>query len=99
MNLAEVLRAAALVVELLRLVSDLRTKQNGSTSDLDHPDDRRSTAAHSDPASPGRFREVGVSALVIVLAVLGVSFLVAGVIRQSPLGIVGSFVLAASALL
>jgi hypothetical protein len=51
MNLGEVLRAADLVVELLRFVSDLRTKQNGSTSDLDHPDDRRSTAAHSDPAA------------------------------------------------
>jgi hypothetical protein len=49
--------------------------------------------------SPGRLRQAGVSGLVIVLAVLAVSFLVAGVIRQSPLGIVGSLVLAASALL
>lgn len=49
--------------------------------------------------SPGRLRQAGVSGLVIVLAVLAVSFLVAGVIRQSPLGIVGSLVLTASALL
>ena len=49
--------------------------------------------------SPGQLRQAGVSGFVIVLAVLAVSLLVAGVIRQSPLAIVGSLVLAASALL
>src|SRR5688572_29776119 len=49
--------------------------------------------------NPGRLRQAGVSGLVIVLAVLAVSFLVAGVIRLSPLAIVGSLVLIASALL
>lgn len=48
---------------------------------------------------PGPLRRAGVSGLVVVLAVSGLAFLVAALVRLSPLAVAGALVAVGSALL